>query len=162
MEATAPQRDCSRDFDFLFGIWRVRHRRLRRPLSDSDEWYEFDSEYKAVPIWGGKANLDEFAGESPLGRFEGLTLRLYDTASQTWSLYWATAKNGLTVTPNVGTFTDEGVGEFFSDELFDGKPIRCRYRWIQQYESGCRWEQAFSADGGRRWETNWTMDFTRA
>jgi hypothetical protein len=24
------------------------------------------------------------------------------------------------------------------------------------------WEQAFSADGGETWETNWTADFARA
>jgi hypothetical protein len=24
-----------------------------------------------------------------------------------------------------------------------------------------RWEQAFSEDGGRTWETNWIMDYTR-
>jgi hypothetical protein len=25
----------------------------------------------------------------------------------------------------------------------------------------CRWEQAYSADGGKTWETNWIMEFTR-
>jgi hypothetical protein len=25
-----------------------------------------------------------------------------------------------------------------------------------------RWDQAFSKDQGRTWETNWTMDFVRA
>jgi hypothetical protein len=25
-----------------------------------------------------------------------------------------------------------------------------------------RWEQAFSDDAGKSWETNWTMDFRRA
>jgi hypothetical protein len=25
----------------------------------------------------------------------------------------------------------------------------------------CRWEQAFSTDGGATWETNWIAEFTR-
>jgi hypothetical protein len=28
-------------------------------------------------------------------------------------------------------------------------------------DTACRWEQAFSADGGTTWETNWIADFTR-
>lgn len=162
MEATVLLRDGQHDFDFVFGTWRVRNRRLRYPLRGSNEWYEFDATYKAQPLWNGKANLDEFFGESPLGRIEGLTLRLYDERNGCWSLYWATSKNGLTTVPNVGAFNDEGFGDFFSNEVFEGKAIICRYRWTKKYGEGCRWEQAFSADGGSTWETNWIMDFTRA
>lgn len=162
MEATVLQRDGQHDFDFIYGLWRVHNRRLRNPLSGRDEWYEFDAVYRAQPLWNGKGNLDEFFGDSPLGKIEGLTLRLYDAGSGRWSLYWATSKNGLIVVPNVGAFNDEGVGEFFSNEEFEGKPIVCRYRWTKAYGMGCRWEQAFSADGGANWETNWIMEFTRA
>lgn len=155
-------RDGQRDFDFIYGIWHVRNRRLRYPLSGRDEWYEFAATYRAQPLWNGKANLDEFFGESPLGKIEGLTLRLYDAQSGRWSLYWATSKNGLTLVPNVGAFNEEGVGEFFSNEEFEGRAIVCRYRWTKVFGEGCRWEQAFSPDGGATWETNWIMEFTRA
>jgi hypothetical protein len=160
MQKQVITRGGQHDFDFIFGAWHVHNRRLRYPLTGADEWYEFDARYKARPLWGGKANLDEFIADTPLGRIEGLTLRLYDPESGDWSLYWATAKNGLTTVPNVGAFNDDGVGEFFSHEVFDGKEIVCRYRWTKQSGSACRWEQAFSADGGATWETNWIMNFS--
>jgi hypothetical protein len=36
-----------------------------------------------------------------------------------------------------------------------------RFIWTVTSRDACRWEQAFSVDGGRTWETNWIMDFTR-
>jgi len=59
----------------------------------------------------------------------------------------------------VGRFMG-GIGEFFGDETVDGKPVLCRFRWTQPTADSARWEQAFSDDGGRTWETNWIMTFT--
>lgn len=155
------RRDGERDFDFFFGSWRGHHRRLKNPLTGSTEWYEFEGICTARPVFGGKANFDEAALESPLGRIEGFTLRLYDPQTHLWSLYWGTMKNGLTLPPTVGAFNDDGVGEFFNEEEFDGKHIICRYRWCDITPQSCRWEQAFSVDDGATWETNWTMDWVR-
>ena len=161
MESRTTRRDGSHDFDFLFGEWTVHHRRLAHPLSGNSDWYRFESTCRAWPLWHGKGNVDEFIGEMPSGPLEGGTLRLYDAVSGQWSLYWATPTKGLVVTPNVGAFDDTGVGEFFSSELFEGRPIICRYRWIQDAGSGPRWEQAFSLDDGAHWEDNWIMEFTK-
>ena len=60
---------------------------------------------------------------------------------------------------NVGRF-ENGVGKFYVEDNFKGKPIRVRYLWTKT--SGIpHWEQAFSIDGGATWETNWVMDFRR-
>ena len=42
------------------------------------------------------------------------------------------------------------------------RPILVRFIWSGVTTATPRWEQAFSDDGGRTWETNWVMDFTRA
>jgi hypothetical protein len=32
---------------------------------------------------------------------------------------------------------------------------------VAHHAQSARWEQAFSADGGKIWETNWIMEFVR-
>ena len=67
---------------------------------------------------------------------------------------------GLLDPPVLGGF-DGDVGIFEGDDVFDGRPIRVRFTWSRVTTPAPRWEQAFSADGGETWETNWVMDFTR-
>jgi hypothetical protein len=61
----------------------------------------------------------------------------------------------------IGSFAD-GVGTFLADDNLAGKPIKVRFLWSRITAQTCRWEQAFSGDGGRNWETNWIMDFERS
>ena len=37
-----------------------------------------------------------------------------------------------------------------------------RFDWSGVTTPTPRWEQSFSADGGKNWEANWVMDFVRA
>ena len=55
-----------------------------------------------------------------------------------------------------------GVGTFECDDTFNGKPIRVRFIWSRITPNSAHWEQAFSPDGGKSWDTNWEMQFTRA
>ncbi len=158
--AVHSHRDGSHDFDFLLGEWRVHNRRLRTPLSGSTEWYEFDAWATIRPMWEGAVNVDEFEGEMPTGRIQGLTVRLYKPATDEWLLYWANRAAGEFSIPTVGRFTD-GRGEFFDEEMLDGHSIKVRFLWCDIEEASCRWEQAFSADEGRTWETNWVMELSR-
>ena len=146
------------DFDFLAGSWDVANRRLRAPLTGSDEWDEFPATSECRRFFGGAANLDEFS--IPARGFHGLTLRLFDPERQEWSLYWASSRDGRLQPPVVGRFTG-AVGTFYSHETYDGADITVRFIWSEITQNSARWEQAFSADDGQAWETNWTMIFTR-
>jgi hypothetical protein len=157
------ERDGSRDFDFLFGDWDFQLRRLLHPLSGSNEWARLEGTLSCRPIWGGRANLDEVTLVNPQDgtKIVGLTLRLYDPATHLWSLYWANAKDGkIAGTPQKGRFVD-GRGEFFDRDVYEGKEIVIRYVWSDISANSAHFEQAFSSDGGKSWETNWITDQKR-
>ena len=156
------ERDGRRDFDFFVGRWKIYNRRLRGRLNGSTDWEEFEGATIARPVLGGLGNLDECTMERASGQLKGMTVRLYNPESRQWSLYWAdNVKSGILQTPMVGGF-ENGRGEFYGQEPFEGKQIFSRFIWSEITETSCRWEQAFSPDGGKTWETNWIMDFVRS
>ena len=55
----------------------------------------------------------------------------------------------------------KGVGTFYGEDRHERRAIRVRFVWSRMTQESARWEQAFSADRGASWETNWIMDFTR-
>jgi hypothetical protein len=155
------QHDGQHDFDFYVGKWRLHNHRLVHPLSGSKQWVEFDGTSVARKMWDGRANVDEFEADSPMGRIEGMTVRLYNADTHEWSIYWANGKAGpFSKAPIVGRFRD-GRGEFYEHEEIDGRPVFVRFVWQVQSRTQCHWEQAFSTDAGKTWETNWTIDSTR-
>lgn len=148
------------DFDFWIGRWHVRNERLRERLRDCTEWITFDATAEARLLPGGLGNIDEFRAEEWRPGFVGLTVRLFDRARQQWSIHWADNAHGVFDPPVVGGFVD-GVGIFEGDDQHEGTPVRVRFRWTHETPQTARWEQAFSADGGVTWETNWIMNMTR-
>ena len=148
------------DFGFLMGRWRVRHHRLKRRLANCAEWDDFWGTSSARPLLGG-GNIDENEIPLPGDPYIGVTLRTVDQ-SGTWRIYWFDSRNRAMVDqPMVGRF-ENGVGLFHAEHMFEGRPIRVRFLWSRPTDATCRWEQAFAADGGCMWETNWVMDFSRA
>ncbi|RKN21322.1 hypothetical protein D7147_11200 [Micromonospora musae] len=148
------------DFDFLVGTWDIVNRRLTKRHVGSDEWDEFPSVKVARRFFDGAGSFDEIT--FPTKDFSGATVRTFNPASGEWSIYWMNSAKGVVETPPlVGRFVD-GVGTFYADDVDEGRPIRCRFIWSEITATSARWEQAFSTDGGRTWETNWIMEFTRA
>jgi hypothetical protein len=156
----AQTHDGSHDFDFEFGRWKTSVRRLASPLTGSSSWIAYEGVTNVRPIWNGRANLVELEMDGPKGRFRGLNLRLYDPKARQWSLTFANAAAGVLNTPAIGAFKD-GRGEFHDQETLDGRAILVRFVISGITQDACHFEQSFSADGGRTWETNWIADDTR-
>jgi hypothetical protein len=157
---TATIEDSQHDFDFEFGTWATHIRRLLRPLSGSDEWVDLDGTSTVRKLWNGRANIGELQVAGAATQIEGLSLRVYDPAARQWSIYWANSRDGRLGTAMIGKFSN-GRGEFFNQELFDGRAVYVRFVFSDVRRTSFRLEQAFSADGGKTWEPNWIATFTR-
>jgi hypothetical protein len=144
------------DFAFLYGRWRVQNRRLVKRLAGSNEWQTFSANAACIPILEGLGNVDEIRTDSAV---LGTSLRFFDKTTRQWSIWWVSPRDGVMQPPVTGGF--EGVhGRVEGDDTHEGRPNRVRFLWKADPVEP-RWEQLFSVDQGRTWESNWVMEFTR-
>ncbi|WP_394846269.1 hypothetical protein LZC95_02245 [Pendulispora brunnea] len=146
------------DFDWAPGSWTLANRRLKARNVGSHEWEEFPSYNRTSQYLGGMVNIDQM--DMPTKGFSGLTLRVFNPETRQWSIYWINSKVGRMDPPQVGGFTGNR-GEFYGEDVDNGHPVKVRYIWTKTGPDTAHWEQAFSYDGGRTWETNWMNDLTR-
>ena len=159
----APNLSGLHDFDFLVGSWRVHHQRLKARLAGSREWIAFEGKCTMRELMQGYANVDDNEIGLPGSAYRGVGLRSYDPKTGDWEIWWLDSRmphNPLDP-PVKGRF-ENGVGTFVADDTLDGKPIKVRYIWSHITPRSAHWEQAYSADAGKTWETNWKMEFERA
>ena len=148
-------------FDPLYGSWRVHHRRLRLLLVACDEWREFPGASTTRPVLDGHGNIEDAWIGDPLGAYRAIAIRSFDIATGDWRIWWLDERR-QTIDPPVTGRLIHGSGEFVGADTLDDRDILVRFLWSGIGSPSPRWEQAFSADNGMSWETNWTMEFTRA
>lgn len=153
-------RDGEHDFDFEIGTWKTHLKRLPHPLTGSTTWVEYDGITVVRKVWNGRANILELEADGPAGHFRGLNLRLYNPESHQWSLNFSNSASGTLSQPTIGEFKN-GRGEFYDQETLNGRSILVRFVISDITPNSCRFEQAFSDDGGKSWEVNWIATDTR-
>lgn len=158
--STQPLPDPSpvRDFDFLFGHWRVRHQRLMTRGAEAADWDVFEGTAFTEPRMGGLVNVEEH--NCPARGWRGVALRSLDQETGAWSIWWISDRDGRLQPPVVGRFDDDGC-RLEGPDTDGGRAIVARYEWSRVRSGTPRWTQSFSYDGGATWETNWVMDFSR-
>ena len=148
-------------FDFDLGTWETHSSRLLDPLTGSTTWADLDGRSVVHRVWGGRANLAEYKADGPAGHVELLAMRWFNPNTSEWNLDFAT--------PNVGVFGEvPGVGQckngrctFYDQEQVNGRYVWVRFSIWKITDDTGQSEQAFSNDGGKTWETNWTNKYTR-
>nr|WP_294813922.1 hypothetical protein [uncultured Sphingomonas sp.] len=157
----AQARDGTHDFDWEIGNWTTQLRYLAEPLTGSTRWVDYRGTSDVRPLLGGRANVVELSVEGPAGRIEGVSLRLYNPKARQWTLNFASVRNGLLTPPVTGAFDAKGKGTFYGTDTVNERMILVRFVISDVTPNSARFEQAFSADGGATWETNWIAVDTR-
>jgi len=104
-------------------------------------------------------NVDEI--KFPTKGWSGMTVRHFELAKQQWNICWINSRDGKMDFPGqLGGFNGD-VGVFYGTDTDEGKPVKVVYRWERQGKWNARWEQAFSYDDGKSWETNWIIELAK-
>lgn len=148
------------DFDREVGIWDTRLQRLREPLSGKTDWIDYAGTSVVKPVIGQRANLVELDVRGEAGHIAGVSLRLFQPANGQWTLHFANLANGKMADPMSGSFAG-GLGTFYGQDTVNGRPVFVRFLIIPMSQDQWRFEQAYSADGGKTWENNWIAVDTR-
>ena len=162
-QSDSVKRNGQHDFDYAVGSWKIHLKRLKQRLVGSTEWVELDGTIVCRKVMDGRAEVEEMNVESADKQMhiQGLALRLYNPESHQWSIYWVNGADGiLEPNPMVGEFRN-GRGEFYNQQTYQGRAIYARFVWTDVTTDKPHFEQSFSVDGGKTWETNWITDQTR-
>lgn len=146
-----------RDFDFFVGTWHGVNRRLKKRWVGSNDWDVFPGRLRCESRLGSVVNIDEV--DFSTKGWSGMTVRVFDLENRQWSIYWINSKTGTLFPPVMGGFTGDR-GEFYGDDMDEGRPVKVQYIWTRLGPDRAHWQQAFSLDG-KHWETNWTVEHRR-
>ena len=93
--------------------------------------------------------------------FEGMTLRLFDPSTAEWWIHSGRYRPGANLVAAHDWPIHRRCRRVPWRRNSGWKKVRCRFLWTRPTCESARWEQALSDDGGKTWETNWIMSFTR-
>lgn len=142
------------DFDFLTGRWKILHHRRR-----DGSWDVFEGEATVHAILAGICSVEEL--RIPARQFSGMGLRLLDVKKAQWSDFWVNGAAGELGAEGLPGSFEGGAGIFQSEEDDHGIKVLHRSVWDRITPTSCRWQQAASRDGGKTWNLDWSMDWTR-
>jgi len=149
------------DFDFEFGpTWTAHLRLLRHRLVGAHDWVDFHGTLLTHKLWSGQGNMSELVVTNGKTNIVGGALHLYNPDTHQWSVWFANAITGTLGVPGVGHFAN-GEGVLYDREPYNGKMVYVRQIFSNMSAHTFNFDQAFSVDNGKTWETNLTIRYTR-
>jgi hypothetical protein len=141
-------------------VWHTHIKRILDPFASSSKSVELNGTVTVRKVWDGKAELEEIEADGTKGRWEGLTLFLYNPRAHQWSQSFANSKVG-TLTSNIGEFKDGRVVLVGQDNTVNDKTILVRAVWSNIKPDSHQYEETYSNDGGTTWVRSFTANLTR-
>lgn len=100
-----------------------------RALAGETESIECRGPVSVRKVLDGFGNFDEIQIPLPSGAYVGSTLRLFNPATQLWTIYWMDSRNPWLDAPMIGKFSDSELDHVFHAQLitrYVRRPCRCR------------------------------------
>ncbi|HEV7723045.1 MAG TPA: hypothetical protein VGO60_17270, partial [Iamia sp.] len=138
------------DFSYLDGPLDVTHRH-----AGPDGWEESTGSISGRSLLGGAANV---ASVSRAGAVLGVSLKVLDPTTGTWTVWWVDAATGTLSPPLRGRWADDDRIRLAG---IDADGALCADVVSAVTATSARWEQSRSTDGGRTWTPEWTMAMAR-
>jgi hypothetical protein len=148
------------DYAFFMGKWKILNKKLKTRFNNSNEWVEFEAREEVSKILNGRGYIGQYHTNFDGKPFEGVGIHLFDPATNKWSNYWADGSSGTMAPPVTGGF-DGKIGRFYGKDVDSNKQVDVFFLWDATDADNPVWSQAFSADAGKTWETNWYMYYSR-
>lgn len=149
------------DFDFEFGpTWTAHLRLLPHRFVGSHDWIDYHGTLLTHKLWTGQGNMSELVVSNGKSNIVGGALHLYNPDTRQWSVWFANAVTGTLGVPSVGHF-EGGRGVLYDREPQSGRMVTVRQIFSNISAHTFNFDQAFSADNGKTWETNLTIRYTR-
>jgi hypothetical protein len=150
-----------KDWQWLVGNWDVWHERLRDRLVGSTTWDKFGGKCSSWPTLGGLGNVDDCLLYLASGKYRAFAPRSFDPSTGKWNIWWLDGRMAGQLDPPVRGGFMGNEGEFQGVDVHKGTPVTVRFRWHDTNSKRPWWDQSFSTDQGKTWETNWRNYFTR-
>ncbi len=158
----APLRDGSHDFDFALGKWRTEVSMIKDPFNKPNEVVHMKGTKVGVPVWNGKAILEEIEADGPGGHWQAANLFLYDPVAHQWSQNYADSATGrMDAVSEIGGYRNGNL-EFYWQDSIGGRAMLLRGIWKDFTPNSHTYEVSRSIDGGRTWHTSFIAHVTRA
>src|ERR1044072_773340 len=125
-------------FDFLHGVWKVRHRKLRSRLANDTAWDEVDGDCECRAMRVGHGNFEDQRIGQPGTAYTASAVRYFNAQTRQWAIYWIDSRFTSVEPPVLGGFKD-GVGTFLADDSLQGRPIKVRFVWSDTHGGAPRW-----------------------
>lgn len=159
--AAESPRDGSHDMDFGAGHWRTDVTIFKEPFNPAGATIHMAGTKNVIPVWGGKAWLEEIEADGPQGHWRAANLFTYDPTAHQWINYYADSEEGRFGVPHFGEKRGDII-EFDWQDVIGGKTMLMRGVWKDFAANSHTYEVARSDDGGKSWHTSFIARVSRA
>jgi hypothetical protein len=122
---------------------------------------ELDGTTDCRKVLGGRAEVEEMMSKAPTNACTSRGWHCVFTTRNPISGVFTGPMRPMESWSRIPWSDNLPTEEFYNQQVYEGRAIYARFIWSGVTTDSPHFEQAFSTDGGKTWETNWITDQTK-